>query len=387
MTADAKTLFTVNGKLTAIAQAPEKPQWGLKIRADWLSNLNLKVPTTVDEFYDVLKKFTFNDPDKDGKNNTYGLTSAGEGKGVGEIEALQNIWGPDDFYIKSDGKVGHPIADGYRKQFLDFLRQAVKDKIIDPDWYAQGWDIKNQLLCGKGLVGVDYFPGTIATTADAMNGHEAKTAGWWESMAFPKGSSIGGKNTANLPYTAIKTVTAAAASNVNKMKAICKFINGITLPNEGYMKIRWGKDIDNYVDDVNFSKMDDGYTLWRDTEKGEYKRIQYPGEADYGVLNSTTNDKIVEGYGIRSVTSVITNLVKMNEDNYKFPTYSADASTLSFDPAIVKTLKDKQDEFEIMYILGKNNDFEGFKKDWLNSGGQKLLDSALAQWKAQGKIK
>ena len=47
------------------------------IRQDWLDNLGLKVPTTMDELKDVAYAFTYNDPDGDGQNNTYGLALDG----------------------------------------------------------------------------------------------------------------------------------------------------------------------------------------------------------------------------------------------------------------------------------------------------------------------
>lgn len=46
------------------------------IRQDWLDNLNLKYPTTLDELYDVAYAFTYNDPDGNGKNDTYGLAAS-----------------------------------------------------------------------------------------------------------------------------------------------------------------------------------------------------------------------------------------------------------------------------------------------------------------------
>ena len=45
---------------------------GLLIRKDWLDKLGLKVPTTTDELMAVMKAFTFNDPDGNGKADTYG---------------------------------------------------------------------------------------------------------------------------------------------------------------------------------------------------------------------------------------------------------------------------------------------------------------------------
>ena len=45
---------------------PAGYQDALAVRSDWLKNLNLEVPKTLDQFYNVLKAFTKNDPDKDG---------------------------------------------------------------------------------------------------------------------------------------------------------------------------------------------------------------------------------------------------------------------------------------------------------------------------------
>lgn len=44
------------------------------IRKDWLENLGLPVPETWDEFYEVLKAFTFDDPDGNGIDDTKGYT-------------------------------------------------------------------------------------------------------------------------------------------------------------------------------------------------------------------------------------------------------------------------------------------------------------------------
>jgi len=43
------------------------------LRADWLWNVGLSVPTTWDEYVNVLRAFTFNDPNRSGKKDTVGL--------------------------------------------------------------------------------------------------------------------------------------------------------------------------------------------------------------------------------------------------------------------------------------------------------------------------
>ena len=45
-------------------------------RTDWLKNVGIeKIPSTLDEMHDALYKFTYNDPDGDGKKNTFGMSS------------------------------------------------------------------------------------------------------------------------------------------------------------------------------------------------------------------------------------------------------------------------------------------------------------------------
>ncbi len=43
------------------------------IRQDWLDKFGLEIPQTMDELLTVIDKFTNEDPDGDGENNTYGI--------------------------------------------------------------------------------------------------------------------------------------------------------------------------------------------------------------------------------------------------------------------------------------------------------------------------
>jgi len=71
---DSVAFTTVNGKSYALAQPGSVVRnEGILIRKDWLDKLGLKVPTTTDEYLEVMKAFTFKDPDGNGKDDTYGL--------------------------------------------------------------------------------------------------------------------------------------------------------------------------------------------------------------------------------------------------------------------------------------------------------------------------
>lgn len=69
----------VNGRLYGIPEMQNSydsvsMMW---IRADWLENLGLEVPTTVEDFVEVAHAFTYEDPDQNGVDDTYGLAING----------------------------------------------------------------------------------------------------------------------------------------------------------------------------------------------------------------------------------------------------------------------------------------------------------------------
>ncbi len=66
---------TVNGKLYSVPITGTSPNNTplLWIRKDWLDRVGLEVPTTIDEFMEVARAFRNNDPDGNGKKDTYGL--------------------------------------------------------------------------------------------------------------------------------------------------------------------------------------------------------------------------------------------------------------------------------------------------------------------------
>jgi len=41
---------------------------------DWLEAVGMEMPATIEELHDVLYAFTYNDPDQNGKNDTYGFS-------------------------------------------------------------------------------------------------------------------------------------------------------------------------------------------------------------------------------------------------------------------------------------------------------------------------
>ena len=49
-------------------------QHGFIARKDWLDNLGMDLPKTLDDYVKVAKAFTYDDPDQNGEDDTYGIT-------------------------------------------------------------------------------------------------------------------------------------------------------------------------------------------------------------------------------------------------------------------------------------------------------------------------
>lgn len=88
----------VDGTLYGIptGNAEQIPCNFLWIRKDWLTNLGLEAPTTLDDVIAIARAFKNDDPDGDGENNTWGLgidNVMSETSGFGTIEGFLNAFG------------------------------------------------------------------------------------------------------------------------------------------------------------------------------------------------------------------------------------------------------------------------------------------------------
>lgn len=106
------------------------------IRADWLENLNLEVPVTLDDWYNVLKAFKEQDPNGNGladeipyttRNTQAGVLAFMEAFGISGFEANEQ-------YFIEDGKVKYAYSDPRFKEALTFINKLYNEGLIDPEY-------------------------------------------------------------------------------------------------------------------------------------------------------------------------------------------------------------------------------------------------------------
>lgn len=140
-----------------IAARPYTAYAQYSIRQDWLDNLGLSTPTTLDELYDVMYAFTYNDPDGNGKDDTYGMT----GQGLAAFNIIFNAYGttaPGTFLVE-DNQVVYTSVDPDAKAAIEFIQKLINDGIVDPEIMSnQAMEHRDKAIAGTaGILACSFW--------------------------------------------------------------------------------------------------------------------------------------------------------------------------------------------------------------------------------------
>lgn len=132
----------------------------LWIRQDWLENLNLEIPTTMDELYQVMLAFKNDDPDGNGQDDTIGMTLHNDflnGPGMGDAVGVFNGFGAYPLIWVEDGSGNLTYGSTMEgaKDALQWLNNAYNDGLILQDFSAMD-STKASEATVSGRSGVQY---------------------------------------------------------------------------------------------------------------------------------------------------------------------------------------------------------------------------------------
>lgn len=154
----------VNGKQYILPSV--RPLHGssfFNIRQDWLDNVGLKMPHTMDEFYTAMKAFVEKDPDKNGKADTYGYNGKNWEKVLDVFNKSNGKW------KEQDGKLVDTDLEQGTREGLVYLNKMYKDKILPEDFVAmKTTDFENMAKTGKVGVQMDTTEGVFRATEGAQ---------------------------------------------------------------------------------------------------------------------------------------------------------------------------------------------------------------------------
>ena len=250
----------------------------------WIENLGAKVPETLDELHELLVRFTKEDPDKNGKDDSYGVSSDG-------LRALWGAYGVNpgacdgrtdhSYFQLIDGQAAYAATTEQYKEALKVAHQWYEEGIIDPEfitgentggYWAISHSVVNhrigmtvrgnyyhwvmpgayQLFDEEGNL-VDCDAGAVAKEFLAVNPDEAVVLG--QPPVGPYGSGVKSWNLLAQIYCFSKDAT----ENPEKWERICAIME--------YMDHQYVLDKDLYTDYWTSLYGEYGkYWIWEDED-------------------------------------------------------------------------------------------------------------------------
>ncbi|MDF2667991.1 MAG: transporter substrate-binding protein [Paenibacillus sp.] len=122
----------------------EKSNYMLAYRADWLDALGLKPPTNLDELYNTMKAITTQDPDKNGKNDTYGFTSRKPVTAGLDFVFYANGMPYGDWALDESKNVIPKFEHPSFQKGMAYIKKLWDEKLIEPEFMLNDIPMKEQ---------------------------------------------------------------------------------------------------------------------------------------------------------------------------------------------------------------------------------------------------
>ncbi|WP_018931755.1 extracellular solute-binding protein [Gracilibacillus lacisalsi] len=123
----------VNGNLYTLYQGRPLSRQGLIYRKDWADNLGLEAPTTTDEFMEMARAFTEDDPDGNGEDDTFGVTDRSD-LVYGAFKTVSSWFGTPNEWGEQDGQLLPEFMFDEYKQTMDFFKEMHENGYINQDF-------------------------------------------------------------------------------------------------------------------------------------------------------------------------------------------------------------------------------------------------------------
>ncbi|MFK7692200.1 extracellular solute-binding protein [Paenibacillus sp. HJGM_3] len=385
-----------NGKLMAIPNTNSSMDGAsiLWVRTDWLKKLNLPEPKTMDDVVKIAEAFAKQDPDGNGKADTFGL---GLNKGIGGggimglggffngFHAYQGSWVKD-----ASGNIAYGSIQPEMKNALLKLQDMYKNGLLDKEFGVKdGNKAGEDLVAGK--IGLAY--GAMWLPINPLQkGKDLNPAMEWKAFPIVSADSQPAKPAVGLPVVTYYVASKKAKNPEALMKMVNMFIEkgwGQTIEFETYFNTKEGieafkhapfnawssrKNLDVHLSvtealkSANTSKLNpeqqstlDKVKAFNNGDNKQWNQARVFGEdSSFKVINQYVNNK----------------LLQMNAF-YGAPTKTMGEKKATLDKMELETLT--------KIIMGEPiSAFDKFVEDWKKLGGNEITQE-INEWAKSAK--
>lgn len=341
------------------------PGNALALRKDWLDHLGLEVPTTLEEYEEVLRAFVYEDPDGNGLNDTIGL-----GLTFGANQTWTHLFTAFGVpftrqALVDDQVVPWMLAPGYLDA-IKYINNLYKEGLIDPE-FATVPALQSYEKVWNGKVGAYNF-NADGITQNWLTRYveDPKPEFVYTVIKGPDGQ--GGYLRPVFEDSAPYTVISSKAENPEAAMKVLDFL----VSDEGYT-LTWAG-----LEDVHHQWNDEGEFEWippyddaeqlRNAGGYVYSRIMY---RIGGLRDQLFNEVTLEAR-------------KMAMENTIDDVYLYDMPEIQKEVGSI--LDDMEVEFRMVAITSSGDldaMYEDFKAKYLAEGGETWIEQATEIYRAQ----
>jgi len=368
-----------NGKLWVVPQliGEELTHVGI-IRKDWLEKVGIsKMPKTLDEYEEVFYRFTYGDPDGDGKNNTYGLTGMGGHQYrqfdsiFGAFGVIPGQWSDNNGVVSLD-----TVSDG-ALEALKLLNKWYQSGYIHPECVSDTVESSNYKF-KTGIIGVTFDTHDLFVESQ-VNGKE-NLAKLRQScpeaevcFSYPPQGADGSFGSFKWgPRANFVGFGKQLAEQPEKLNKILNILDELCYDEETAIRQYWGVEGVHYK---NSTQTDGGFAFTDEfSQKKQRKEAGIGGFFSLFVKTQWASAEIVEKYLPADVTEITKELISSSNIGY-------DCLMRNFLPSSVN-LQQKLDNYKSIsyskFITGERSfdEWPLFVNEFMNMGGAQLTKEA-----------
>lgn len=341
---------SIDGKVYGIFKAFPQARDGITIRKDWLDALQLEEPKTVDDLIKVMEAFALQDPDKNGKNDTYAI---GSGSGINGFNNFVVFNGGPNQWGAQDGKLTPNFLTDAYKQTLDLYRGFYEKNIINQDFPSVLTDLE---LFNKGKSGliIGALDDVQSRYGDLLKSHPEAKLDVISLIDGPQGARVPTRGVFPPQFLFPKT----SIKSEDQLKQILGYMDKLADPQAENL-LKWG------IEGVHY-KVEDGKAVRTDAQKF----TQDVSQLDF--LQYTEYDAAIPG----TLEPVVEKALQMQKDNLpnaiSNPVQALISDTfVQNGPELDKIINDARTK----YVTGQLDE-AGWNKaveQWRKQGGDKVI--------------
>ncbi|MEK5061416.1 extracellular solute-binding protein [Paenibacillus sp. FSL H7-0326] len=356
----------VDGRIYGLYTERPSSRQGVIIREDWLDRLGLETPKTLDQLYEVMRAFTFSDPDGNGLHDTIGLADRND-LTYGAFKTLSSYFGtPNNWLVKGNTLIPEFETQAYMDT-MNFMKKLVKEKLINQDFAVTSKDVQRDMII-TGKAGV-----YIGSMTDVQRLYD-ETKVLNPDARFTLSNRIqgpAGYKVWSIPnYNGVFLFSKKAIETEAELKKILGFFDR-TMDEDVANLMRYGIEGIHYTVQDGKVLLDEGTSILRVNEVNPLYTL---------MIADLSNPNVMPIAKQEALTALAEEL---SMDNEKFlvqdPTLHLESDTYAEKNVELETLIS---DATYHYILG-NLDQEGFAREierWKQLGGEDIIQEYTAAY-------